>query len=475
MTRLSLRARLTVALVASSLFAVAVAALVGNLGLSSRLAQADRTRLESAARHLGDLTLVSYGSVGAWRPVVLAELAHAAGLADLKVAVVMPDGAVRRAGPAPQPVLATYPLARHGHRVGTLELSTASGSWLSAADVQLASSLNRLHLLAALGAVVAALVAALVLARTLTEPLRRIGAAAERLSRGELATRVSGSRAPELMAVADALNSLAATLQREEELRNEGVADLAHELRTPVNAILSRVEAAQDGLLPAPENLAAMREEALRLTRLLDDLARLADVQRPAFLRGDVSLEVGSVVEGAVRAAVPRAERAGVTLSVTAARARVRGDALRLEQVLSNLLANAIAATPPGGHVTTVVAPRDGEVVISVADTGCGIAPADLPHVFTRFWRADRSRDSQRPGSGIGLAIVAEIVRSHGGRVRATSTLGGGSTFEVIVPEEIHDSASHSDGGRVEHVDARELRCETVFWEPDTPRDQGPC
>jgi signal transduction histidine kinase len=283
-------------------------------------------------------------------------------------------------------------------------------------------------------AAAAALLIALLLAETLSRPLRRIQSAAEQLERGDLDARVEPGGAPELRSTGRALNRLAETLEHEEELRKASVADLAHELRTPVNGLLARIEAAQDEVLPLPENLAAMHDEALRLARLLDDLARLAEAEQPGLLLDKQGVDLAQVARAVADSFAPQFAETGIAFTTHAETVWVSGDAGRLEQIVVNLLSNALRYTEPGGEVTLSVASSNGEAILEVADTGIGIAPDDLRHIFTRFWRSDRSRSRATGGTGIGLAIVRELVRAHDGRIDVDSTPGQGSRFRVTFP-----------------------------------------
>ena len=441
MKRLSLRSRLTIALIAISLFAVALAALIGNIGLNSRLEQAARSRLVATTQSLAILSSRTLSTAPHPMIVLQSEITDIARFEGLRVSIDLTNGLTVRGG---EPVTGTA-VSRHiivdGRPVGVLRVATSNGLLLTPGDVQLGDSLNRLHLVAAAVALLVALVTSLLLSETLSRPLRHVRDVAEHLTRGDLDARVQLDRVPETAAVGRTLNTLAEKLQWEEELRKESVGDLAHELRTPVNAILSRVEAVQDGLLPAAENLEVVHGEALRLTHLLDDLARLADAQQLAFDLDRDLVDVANVVHAATRGLSVTALQHGVELDATAEPAYLTGDALRLEQVVLNLLSNAIHATPRGGRVSVFVSDTRDDVTITVRDTGCGIAAEDIARVFTRFWRADRARSRATGGSGIGLTIVSEIVRAHGGRIDIESRVGEGTAISVHLPHDPPHSA----------------------------------
>lgn len=292
-----------------------------------------------------------------------------------------------------------------------------------------------MHLAAGVVSAAIAVLVALSLAVTLSRPLRRIRAGAEAMSAGDLDARVPESGDDEMAAVADALNRLAETLQREEGLRKESVADLAHELRTPVMGILARVEAAQDGVLEDERaNLSAMHDEALRLARLLDDLSALADAERPGLLLDAEPVDLAVIAGSQTSAFAGAFADKDVVLTADLEPAIVQGEPKRLEQIVVNLLSNALRYTDAGGSVRVVLR-RDGdEALLEVADTGIGIAAEDLPHVFTRFWRGEKSRSRDTGGAGIGLSIARELVLAHGGRIWVDSVPGDGSVFRVALP-----------------------------------------
>jgi signal transduction histidine kinase len=325
------------------------------------------------------------------------------------------------------------PVAVGGRDIATIEVAQVGNGLLTPEEQHLQHSLDRLHLAAGAVSAIAALLLAFVLAEMLSRPLRRIRLAAERIGQGDLETRVDPAGDPEVRSVAQALNRLAETLEREEEIRKQTVADLAHELRTPVNGLLARIEAAQDGVITGPDNLAAMHEEAIRLARLLEDLSRLADAEQPGLLLEKHVLDLAEVARASVESFAPRFADSGIALRLDTQPVWIEGNADRLDQVVSNLLSNALRYTGDRGVVTVRVRRADEHAILEVADTGPGIAPDDLPHIFTRFWRGDRSRSPTTGGTGIGLAIVRELVRAHDGRIDVDSVLGEGTTFRVTL------------------------------------------
>ena len=428
---LGLRTRLAGALVLVATLAIAIATVLGDLGLKPRLEDSANARLTRAAEHFAEVSAVVYAESGSWQRAT-PTLRHLAALDELHAQIAV-DGRVVVVTDPLSAVRAQAPIRVGQRRLGTVTISPASGELFTPEESDLRRSLDRLHLISGGAAIAAALVIAFLLAQTLTQPLRRLRQTAERMERGEVEVRVAPGGAAELDALGRALNRLAETLEHEEEIRKANAADLAHELRTPVNALLSRLEAAQDGILSGPDNLEAMHAEALRLTRLLDDLARLADAERPGLLLDKRPVDLATVAERVAASLGPRFDDSGVVLVIDAAPVEILGDEGRLEQIATNLLANAWRYTESGEVRLAVRRERDA-AVLEVADTGIGIAPEDLRHIFTRFWRGDRSRSRATGGAGIGLAIVRELVRAHDGRVDVDSTLGEGSTFRVVLP-----------------------------------------
>ena len=442
-----LRARLAVAMVAVATLAIGIATIFGDIGLKPRLENSANARLARAADHFAEVSAVVYADSGSWQRAK-PTLSHLAALDDLHAQVAVGGRVVVVTHPL-NDVRAQAPVTLGQRRLGMVTISPASGELFTPEERDLRRSLNRLHLISGAVAIVAALVIAFLLAQTLTRRLRHLWQTAERMERGEVDVRVAAGGPAELDALGRSLNRLAETLEHEEEIRKANAADLAHELRTPVNALLSRIEAAQDGVLTGPDNLGAMHAEALRLTRLLDDLARLADAERPGLLLDKRPVDLAAVAERVAASFAPRFDDSGVALAVEAAPVEVLGDEDRLEQIVTNLVANAWRYTD-SGEVSLRVAKEGDDAVLEVSDTGAGIAPGDLRHIFTRFWRGDRSRSRATGGAGIGLAIVRELVRAHEGRVDVDSTLGEGSTFRVVLPaiERVRGSWQPSSAAR---------------------------
>jgi two-component system sensor histidine kinase BaeS len=439
--RLSLRVQLVLALVAVALLGIGIATLIANSELPGLVNTAARERLQREARHLSVVAAESFVQSDRWTPAAANIVVHTAEAEITGVKAELLDAQGKRiAGPAgldrrSRANRVRVPVVVRGRKVGELIVAPTGTSILTPEEKHLRSSLDRSHVISAIASAGAALIVALLLAEALTRPLRRIRVAAERIEEGRLETRVEVSGTSETISVGHALNRLAATLEHEEEVRRETVADLAHELRTPVSGILARIEAAQDGVLDdLQQNLEAMHAEAVRLSVLLDDLARLAEAQAPGMLIEKEPLDLAVVGKEQAESFAPRFAEKGIELETSFSTVRVLGDAGRLNQIAANLLSNALRYTPAGGKVTLRVGEEAGSAQLEVSDTGIGIAPEDLRHIFTRFWRGEKSRSRETGGAGIGLAIVAELVHEHDGRIDVESKPDRGSTFRVTLP-----------------------------------------
>ncbi len=440
--RFGLRVRLALAFVGVAVLAVGLATLLSNRGLHPRVSEAAQSRLERSAEHMAEVAAAVYRDEGGWSAEARHTLTHLAQLNGVRL---------RLTGVLPAPS-ATAAVLVDGREVGRVAVAPESGTLLTQEEEHLQTSLDRLHLVAGTASVVAALLLAFLLAETLSRPLRRIRDAAQRIEEGDLTARLELGGDSEMRAVGHALNRLAETLEHEEEIRKASVADLAHELRTPVSALLSRIEAAQDGVLEdEAANLASMHAETLRLARLLDDLERLADAERPGLLVEKRVVDLADVGRREADAFAQRFAAKEVGFSTELEPVPVRGDADRLGQVVSNLLSNALRYTEPGGRVDLSVRREGRSAVLEVVDTGVGIVPEDLGHVFTRFWRGEKSRSRATGGAGIGLAIVHELVRAHDGRIDVESRPGAGSTFRVSLP--LLDTRGLHENGRTASPD----------------------
>lgn len=307
-------------------------------------------------------------------------------------------------------------------------LMVSHGESAAAAHDMFQRSVGNVFLGAVGVGVAASLLLAAYLARRLTRPLRVVSEAADRLAAGDLSARAPALGLDELDSLAASFNQMAAGLERQGVERRELIANFAHELRTPLTNLHGYLEALREGVMtPDPELFASLREEVERLQRLSASLDTLAEAL-PGEHRGmQPAIDLSAAIDTAVELVRPAFRRASISVEMALPQgldARVHPD--QVAHVMGNLLQNAARYTPRGGRVRVVAARQDGAVVVSVVNTGEPIPADDLPRLFERFYRVEKSRDRTRGGAGIGLAIVKQMVESAGGRVGAES--GDGRT-----------------------------------------------
>lgn len=457
-----LAARLAIAFVGVALAAVAVLTVLTLLaargGVSDLIERQHQQVAEQTAALIGD----AYEQAGGWEGAELRPALAVASSEGGRTTILDADGApigidttdemrhMRQRmrgtadaptggpsdGPTDAPLETSHPvevpIEADGREVGTLEVRFPTGPQTSAA-AQLGDALTRNVLTAAGVASLLALLTAGVVATRVTRPLTRLTTTVEAVAAGDRGTRSLTADAPgELGTLGAAVDRMADTLERQDELRRALIADVAHELRTPLAIALGECDALLDGVSePDPERLASIREEIARLARLVGDLEALAAAESAGLHLDLEALDLGVLVEDLLTLHAPRLRDDGHHLDVEVEGAPVRGDALRLGQIVTNLLTNAAKFSPADGRITVRV--TDGDpVTLEVIDDGPGIPDEELPHVFDRFWQGEAGR--RTGGSGVGLAVVAELARAHDGRVHARNVPGRGAAFTLELP-----------------------------------------
>ncbi|NUW33725.1 HAMP domain-containing protein [Nonomuraea sp. SMC257] len=273
-------------------------------------------------------------------------------------------------------------------------------------------------------------------ARRLVRPVNALTDAARRMRDGDSSARVMVRTTGEISELATAFNEMSEHLQRMEEQRKAMVSDVSHELRTPLSNLRGWLEAAQDGVAELdPALIASLVEEILLLQHIVDDLQELALADAGKLRLHVEPVRLGDLLDQVATAHRGRAEAAGLTLTtVIIDDPSLTADPVRLRQAVGNLVTNSLRYTPRGGHITLGARQDGDQVVIEVTDTGVGIRAEYLPHVFDRFWRAEKSRNRRTGGSGLGLAIVRNLAEAHGGTATVTSVPGVRTTFALRLP-----------------------------------------
>lgn len=382
---------------------------------------------ESSGRGMGSGMRGSQWSTGSGSADIWSMMGHRIIVADANGNVVsdssgQPDGTVL----SNEQVAGGQPIQVGGQAAGTVLIEpeitvpgTPAGEFLRA--------MNRSILTAVFAAAAAALILGGVLFFQMTAPIRKLKAAASAIAAGDLSQRVPVQSHDELGDLALTFNAMAESLSSAETHRRQMVADVAHELRTPLSVMQANLEAMQDGILPLDSaEIATLHEETVLLTRLVADLHLLSLAEAGQLKLDRDELDPGELIHKAAERLAQNAHERAVMIKIetdgTLPSVIVDGD--RIQQVLGNLISNALRYTQPGGNITVRAEPakkQPGSILVSVTDTGCGIPEEDLPHIFDRFYRADKSRNRASGGSGLGLAITKHIVEAHGGSVWAES------------------------------------------------------
>ena len=410
--------------------------------------QFDREVEEARAARIGQMITDYYTATRGWGGLQAA-VEQASSLYGVRVQVKDADGGVIADSHGEASTLNTaeavdssrnLPLLSRGQLVGSLALAPN----LAPLEVEepevsiLASALNRSLLWTGLAAMAGGVLIVSLLSRRVLAPARDLSAAATRLGAGDLSQRVEVRGLDEIANLGLTFNSMAEDLERAEQQRRSLMADVAHELRTPVSNIQGYLEAVRDGLMqPSPDTIDTIHQQVLHLTRLIEDLRLLALAEAGALRLDLMPDSLNEVLRRSMEAVRPRAEARGISLAMNAAPnlPLVEMDRTRIAQVVGNLLENAITHTPEGGSVTVLTESTGAVAVrVSVVDTGPGMTNADAEMVFERFYRVDPSRARSTGGAGLGLTIARQLVEAHGGTIHAESEIGEGSRFVFELP-----------------------------------------
>lgn len=340
-------------------------------------------------------------------------------------------------GPSAASQVAIAPVTYGGQEVGSVRI------WIYGSDVlmnrlDIAFRDNTYHALLMAGAtsVIVATLVGLWFSRSLIRPVRKISAAAQEISEGNLSARTGMRGGNELSRLGEQFDAMAESIEKDRQMEMQLTSDVAHELRTPLMAIQATVEAMLDGVYDTdPEHLSLIESEVRRLSRLVDALLKLSRLERRSQPMNEEVCDVGELAEAVVVSHEMLVQDSGLKIE-----AHVEGtvkavcDKDVIKQAVANLVSNAVRYTPEGGRIDVTVRRENGWAVIDVSDTGIGLSPEEEKMVFSRFWRADSDRGRKSGGLGIGLSVVKEIVSQHKGQIKAKGEKGVGSTFTIMLP-----------------------------------------
>ena len=454
--------RLALAFAVVAALTAALAGLLLSAAWNYQFTQYLRANLQNTADGIASLSQDAYPQLGGWTIQTLSQLPRFGPATGIGVQILDPSGkivyddasmsahvrdvtglAAEKGAPQPGVVLeprgpvVTSKVMVANKEVGTVRVWTYSaGAVMTERDQKFKSGSLAGLTIAALVAIGFASLGGVWYANRLVRPIERITETAQALKSGDRGARTRLEGDDEIGFLGRTFDEMADSIEADREMERRLTADVAHELRTPLQAIQATVEAMQDGVLPADEErLGIVRDETVRLARLADGILELTRLERGSVPFVCTRLDLAGPVRAAVDAHEALIETRRIVLSVDIAEgiyACVDSD--RLQQAVGNLLSNAARYTPAGGRIEVGVRRDIGQALIEVADTGMGIAEKDLPLVFSRFWRADEARATTSGGLGIGLAVTKEIVERHKGSIGVSRRRGGGSVFAIRLP-----------------------------------------
>lgn len=330
----------------------------------------------------------------------------------------------------------SYPLQLNGNEVGSIQVVYPVR--LVGAEVGFLGSIKQNIVMAVIVIVLLSIVFSLLFSRQLTSGFHQLSNAIQQLRHHHWRVRVPLDKlTSDMKPLGESFNQLAETLSKEEKLREQFTADFAHELRTPLSTLRSQLEAYQDGIWePTPQRLQQSHAELMRLVRLINELEKLIAVENPQLQLKVTAIDAGEIAGALERQFTPLFQEKGVALHIDKSEKAhwFRGDHDRVIQVLTNIVNNALQYTLAGKNVSLTIAQTGKQVDFKVNDEGTGISDEDIPYLFERFYRGDKSRDTKTGGIGIGLSIVKALVDAHQGEINVESEAGAGTTVTVSFP-----------------------------------------
>lgn len=330
-----------------------------------------------------------------------------------------------------------YELWQNGELVGYLDVSYYGPYYFNDNDFHFLKVLNAIIAVVGVIAVIGAVFAGIIFAKKISVPVVSVTNITKEISNGNYNKKIDTNEdTTEIAQLVQAVNHMSYMLNEQENIRKRLTSDVAHELRTPVANVSANIEAMVEGALePDNARLESCYNELLRITDIISDLEKLRQIENEKLVLERTSVDVKELCESVIQAFKAKLESKQISCTVNADHVSLMADRNRLYQVMANLISNAIKYTQNGGCINVDVVDNKDFVAISVKDNGIGINESDLPFIFERFYRTDKSRNRTTGGAGIGLAIVKAIVLVHGGEVSVESEEGVGSTFKVVLPQ----------------------------------------
>ncbi|MFA6309030.1 MAG: HAMP domain-containing sensor histidine kinase [Clostridia bacterium] len=330
-----------------------------------------------------------------------------------------------------------YPLTYNAREIGNVKLGYYGPFYFTDDDLDFISTLNSILLVVGAGALLFALLLGAYMARRLSNPISRVIKSANQIAKGDFSGRIPEiSNTKEIGELTTTINGLAETLEGQETLRKHLSADVAHELNTPLATLQSHIEAMIDGIWkPDKQRLKSCHEEVIRINKLVKDIEKLARYESENLNLHKTDFDLSALIQNITGNFEADFANKGININFTDRKHKINADKDKISQVLVNLLSNALKYTEKGGSIDIELKETTDKIAFSVKDNGIGISSEDLPHVFERFFRADKSRNRMTGGSGIGLSIVKAIIDAHKGSIDVNSEPAKGTEFIVILPK----------------------------------------
>jgi two-component system sensor histidine kinase BaeS len=332
-----------------------------------------------------------------------------------------------------------YPLTQGGQKIGTVSIRLFGPNFLSESDVVFLNALNQLLMVIGAVSLLLSFVTGWLLARRIARPITKTADIAKQIAAGHYDIQFEGqTKTRELHNLVSALNHLADALAKQEDIRKRLTADVAHELRTPLTTLGSHLEMMIDGVWqPTPQRLQSCHDEILRLGKLVADLERLERAESDDPKLDKAPVDMLALISSVCANFESELANKDLRLDIVGESSTISVDSSAMGSIITNLLSNAVKYTPNGGHIRVTVQDTDMDSVLIIDDDGPGIPASELPYIFERFYRADKSRNRGTGGAGIGLAIVKSLVGAHGGTVTAENRPEQGSRFTVTLPKTV--------------------------------------
>ncbi|HYE84471.1 MAG TPA: HAMP domain-containing sensor histidine kinase [Clostridia bacterium] len=332
----------------------------------------------------------------------------------------------------------SYPVFYKGDQVGSIDIGHYGPFYFDDNDLAFITALNRIFIGVGIFSLLLAFLFGSIISKRITTPITRVINSAQMIAKGYFGDRSDEqSNTKEISQLTDTINDLAASLETQEKLRKRLTGDVAHELRTPVATLQSHLEAMLDGIWePSSDRLTSCHEETIRINKLIGDLEKLARYESDNMILNKEEFCLCELLKRLMHNFENDFMQRNIKIEMQCEHKKLYADRDKMSQVLVNLISNALKYSGNDSHVTIAVDEDGANTIITVSDTGIGISEDDLPYVFERFYRADKSRNRMTGGSGIGLTIAKAIVEAHKGDISVKSKLGEGTVFTVVIPKQ---------------------------------------